>query len=100
MAQKLTRLKVICPQEYDGVTMQITACVRCTNWQGDACNVYMGVEHLPPVVAADVPGCPESARCQHQIQRPAEPCPPRARGLLCESVVGPGHPLAFSAYDF
>jgi hypothetical protein len=64
----------------------------------------MVCEHLPLVPAADVPACPISVRCQHQIQTFPAPCPVRARGLVCESAlrfVGDldpmAHPLSFHA---
>jgi hypothetical protein len=94
--------KTICPQEYHGVTMVTATCTRCSNWNKEdkACTVYIGVEHLRKVRQAKIPTCPIADRCQHQLQAGAEPCPVRARGLLCESVVGVDHPLAFNATDY
>lgn len=94
--------KPICPQGYDGIKMFISTCTRCCNWNkvDKACHVYVGVEHLRQVRRAKIPDCPAADRCQHQLQLGAKPCPVRARGLLCESVVGVDHPLAFNATDY
>jgi hypothetical protein len=91
--------KTLCPQEYQGLTMVVTPCTRCSNWgkEDKACNVYIGVEHLVRVRRSKVPACQIAGQCQHQIQSNPNPCPVRARGLICESVVGIDHPLAFNA---
>ena len=82
--------------------MRVTVCIRCSNWDKPAhrCNVYIGIEHLPLVDRVAVPFCALADRCQHQLQAGTQPCPVRARGYLCESVVGDAHPLAFNAVDF
>jgi hypothetical protein len=100
-------LPVLCPQLYDGMTMKVVGCARCHNWveSEKACHVEMGVEHLPLVSPCDIPACPMANQCQHQIQSP-DPCPVRARGLICESALRRAgvpepedHPLSFHA-DF
>jgi hypothetical protein len=99
----MKKLPVICPQEYRGASEMVAVpCTRCCNWikHEQRCDIYMGVEHLDPVAPADVPDCPAAARCQHQIQALPSPCPVRARGYLCESIVGEDHPLAFNAIMF
>ncbi len=99
------KLRVLCPQEYEG-TMNATPCERCsTGWNATMrrCTVDTGVEHLEP--AAVVPQCPIQDRCQHQIQQVA-PCAVRAAGLICESALvysgmsradAMEHPLSFNA---
>jgi hypothetical protein len=84
------------------MTMQVTTCNRCSNWQKveQRCNVYMGCEHEPEVPSQDIPRCPLETRCQHQLQKNPAPCIVRARGQVCESVVGECHPLAFNANDY
>jgi hypothetical protein len=88
--------------------MWVSPCERCANgWdrKTKACTVYMGVEHFPLVPPAEVPTCPIQDKCQHQVQR-RDPCPVRARGMVCESAfIETGmdvseafnHPLAFNA---
>ncbi len=92
-------MKTICPQEYDGYVMVQSTCTRCASWSKteSRCDVYIGVEHLARVRRSKVPDCPIADRCQHQIQSNPRPCPVRARGLICESVVGEDHPRAFNA---
>jgi hypothetical protein len=98
----------LCPQEYIGADMQASPCTRCTsgwNKRLKQCSIPTGVEHFPLVPDAEVPTCPIQDRCQHQVQR-SEPCPVRARGMVCESAftetgMDPSeafnHPLAFNA---
>lgn len=98
------RIGVLCAQEYDGTEMRAVPCTRCRiGWDGQRCQAWMGVEHLPLV--AHHPVCPIQDRCQHQVQSPG-PCPVRARGLICESALIAGglspaaaasHPLSFHA---
>lgn len=90
---------LLCPQEYDGMTMVMSTCSRCASWNkaGRRCDVYIGIEDEPLVEAREVPVCPVQDRCQHQAQESPNPCAVRARGQLCESAVGEHHPLAFSA---
>lgn len=99
-------MRSVCPQEYDGADMRVVPCTRCSiGWnQGmQKCVAPMGIEHLP--LETEIPDCPIQDRCQHQVQRGAEPCPVRARGMICESaLVESGmdpseafnHPLAFN----
>jgi hypothetical protein len=96
------RLPVLCPQEYDGLKMQVTTCTRCASWQKveQRCNVYIGCEEEALAAPADVPECAIADRCQHQIQALPAPCPVRARGMVCESVVGVDSPIAFNAYAY
>lgn len=102
--------KLLCPQEYTGVAeMRATVCSRCpVGWDRKLkrCMVPTGAEHFPLVPEAEVPTCPIQDRCQHQVQRGAEPCPVRARGMLCESALiasgmseseAMNHPLSFNA---
>jgi hypothetical protein len=101
----MARLPILCPQEYDALTMRVTTCVRCENWADEGrCTVPTGAEHLP--LEQDVPICPIQDRCQHQIQMGPVPCVVRARGLICESALvwsgmteteAMSHPLGFSA---
>jgi len=100
------RLPVLCPQEYDGVDMRVTVCNRCSvGWDAisKTCTVTTGAEHLPDVAAAEVPECPMSVRCQHQVQSQV-PCLVRRKGLICESALAWAgdddpmcNPLGFSA---
>lgn len=101
----MTKLRVLCPQEYDSCDMRVAICTRCSQgWSAteQRCEVVTGAEHLPLVAAEDVPACPIADRCQHQRQQ-AEPCVVRARGLVCESALsfvgldGANHPLGFNA---
>ena len=97
---------VLCPQTYDGMDMCVEPCTRCQiGWDTAtrACTLEMGVEHLPLVGSGEVPACPMAGQCQHQLQRP-DPCPVRARGMVCESALRwagdpnpENHPLAFHA---
>lgn len=98
----MKKLPVICPQIYEGTQMLAEPCTRCCNWSKPdrRCTVYMGVEHLRRVRASKIPACPAAARCQHQLQNNPNPCPVRARGYICESIVGEDHPLAFNAILF
>lgn len=100
----MRRLQTLCPQTYDGMTMLVTPCVRCSAWRQTGCSAETGAEHFPEVDAPQVPPCPLADRCQHQIQAGAEPCVVRRRGMVCESalrlagVTDPeDHPLAFHA---
>lgn len=104
----MAALRVLCPQEYDGMEMRVTPCDRCAvGWdhKEGRCSVFTGAEHLPLVQAHEVPACPMQGRCQHQIQQGDFPCAIRARGLICESalrtfgkVKNPeNHPLGFHA---
>ncbi len=89
--------------------MRATPCIACPsgwNRKTKKCTVPTGAEHFPLVAAAEIPTCPIQDRCQHQVQRGVEPCPVRARGLICESAftatgMDPSeafnHPLAFNA---
>lgn len=99
----------LCPQEYSDIAaMRATPCTRCSvGWNAALrqCTIATGAEHFPLVPAAEVPSCPLEDRCQHQVQR-VEPCPIRARGMICESALLVGgmteseaadHPLAFNA---
>ena len=84
----MARLPVLCAQEYDGLSMRVTACGRCqVGWDHSLgrCSVDMGVEHLP---LTDEPGppCPIESRCQHALQAEGL-CPVRARGLVCVSAL-------------
>lgn len=100
-------MKVLCGQEYNSEGMQVAPCTRCrVGWSRSRrqCEVATGCEHLPLVSAADVPECPIQPRCQHQIQAGTQPCPVRARGMICESALRlagiaepESHPLGFSA---
>jgi hypothetical protein len=103
------KLPILCPQEYVGVEMRVTACTRCRsgwNRQTKTCRVETGIEHMPLVQPSEVPECPMSERCQHQRQLAAPtPCPVRARGMICESALAwagdpdpANHPLGFNAY--
>ncbi len=101
----MKKLRVLCPQEY-GDEMTVTDCNRCsTGWDkhSQTCTIPTGCEHLPVVVASEVPTCPIQDRCQHQIQL-STPCVVRARGMICESALAwagvkdpMSHPLSFSA---
>lgn len=100
------RLAVLCPQLYVGMDMRVTGCNHCDNWSADAdaCQVYVGCEHLPVVAASEQPECPIAARCQHQIQSGRGVCVVRARGMVCESALryagvreSENHPLGFHA---
>lgn len=101
-------MKRLCPQEYSD-DMRVTPCDRCAaGWDKrlKRCTVPTGAEHFPLVPAAEIPACPIQDRCQHQVQLGAEPCPIRARGMVCESALvfdgmdpsdAFNHPLAFNA---
>ena len=83
----MKRLPVLCPQEYEGVTMLAVPCSRCADgWDraSSSCKIPTGIEHLPLVL--DPPDCPIADRCQHQVQL-STPCPVRARGMVCESAL-------------
>ncbi len=94
------RLHVLCAQEYEGTAMRVVPCERgrCPNWDRARvrCVVDTGAEHFP-VETGPAPACPIQDRCQHQIQAGDRPCPVRARGMLCESVVGADDPRSFHA---
>lgn len=103
----LHRLRVLCPQEYEGVdNMNVTACTRCHVGWNEAtrtCTIETGAEHLEPV--DEPPSCPIADRCQHQLQS-TSPCVVRSKGLVCESALvfggmnrdeASGHPLSFNA---
>lgn len=100
------KLKVLCPQEYEGTRMVAVSCTRCSiGWNGtSSCTVETGVEHLDNSVT--IPTCPIQDQCQHQIQA-VGPCSVRSKGLICESaLVASGmseaeafdHPLNFNSY--
>lgn len=89
------------------MTMRAIPCNKCkTGWDKrlKKCTVPTGAEHLPD--EAEVPTCPIQERCQHQVQKPNEPCEVRRKGLICESaliesgmsaVEAADHPLSFHA---
>lgn len=102
------KLKVLCPQEYMGVFMNVTPCNRCRQWDKKftRCSVDTGAEHLPDEPSEKIPDCPIQDRCQHQLQTPDSPCVVRKKGLICESALvfngmsrddAMDHPLAFNA---
>jgi hypothetical protein len=101
----MKRIPVLCSQEYEGSRMRVTPCTRCrVGWSEELgeCMVPTGCEHLP--LEDDVPNCPISDRCRHQIQRGNGPCAVRARGMVCESALAyagvegfANHPLGFNA---
>lgn len=99
----MKRLPVLCPQAYEGITMLAVPCSRCADgWDraSMSCKIPTGIEHLPLV--SNPPDCPIANRCQHQRQL-LEPCPVRARGMVCESALRlAGDPRAessgFNAY--
>ena len=85
----MTKLPVLCPQEYSAspVGMRVTTCSRCpTGWNKTAhrCEISTGAEALP--ITQSIPDCPIAHRCQHQLQS-SEPCTVRARGFVCESAL-------------
>lgn len=91
----------LCPQEYDGLEMKVTPCSRCrVGWDKllRRCVVPTGAEHFPLVEASEIPTCPIQDRCQHQVQR-QEPCPIRARGMICESALVVSGLSAADAFD-
>lgn len=99
---------ILCGQDYVGFEMRVTPCDRCRNWRGTRCSIETGAEHLPLVPASEVPVCPIQDHCQHQVQAGAEPCPVRARGMICESALvfagmsrsdAMSHPLSYNAID-
>lgn len=99
------KLKVLCPQEYEGTRMVAVSCTRCSvGWNGTSCTIETGAEHLDAAIT--IPTCPIQDRCQHQIQS-STPCVVRSKGLVCESaLVASGmpeaeafdHPLNFNSY--
>lgn len=102
----MTKLRVLCPQTYDGMDMTVTPCDRCGvgwNQKEKRCNVYIGTEKFPSV--ANPPTCSLEASCQHNIQAPNNLCDVRRAGLVCESALihagvenALNHPLSFHAY--
>jgi hypothetical protein len=115
----MKKLRVLCPQEYEGMDMRAASCDRCSSgWDKSKgrCTVYVGVEHLPVLhdsspssrrgTKGAVPDCPIADRCQHQLQELPGLCAVRARGLVCESALVAGgmapdaavdHPDSFNA---
>lgn len=70
--------------------MRVKPCTRCSfGWDAPtrSCRIDTGAEHLPLVPPDEIPACPMSAQCQHQIQVGDQPCAVRARGLVCESAL-------------
>ena len=101
-------LPVLCPQYYDGCTMEIVPCTRCeSGWNKLAgrCEIETGAERFKPVKRHRIPSCPIQNQCQHQIQAGDEPCAIRKSGQVCESALATimpraqaeGHPLGFNA---
>ena len=98
--------RLLCPQEYSGMTMKVTPCDRCSvGWDKklQKCKVDTGAEHLRS--SKQIPACPIQDRCQHQVQS-TSPCIVRSKGLICESALIEGgmspdaamsHPLSFHA---
>lgn len=100
----MSRLPVLCPQEYVGIEMRVVPCTRCSSgWDAASrsCLAETGCEDIGVVAA--VPDCPIQERCQHQAQATG-PCEVRARGMICASALShagidpQSHPLAFSYY--
>lgn len=101
----MKRLPLLCPQEYQGMTMVAVPCSRCTvGWDGRKCTVPTGAEHFPD--DPNVPTCPIQDRCQHQVQAAEGLCAVRRKGMICESALIAGglseaeasdHPLSFHA---
>jgi len=101
------RLPLLCPQTYDGMTMVVTPCDRCsTGWDRELrrCTVLTGSETFPTV--ADPPDCPLAERCRHALQSRPAVCDVRRAGFVCESALAyaglsaseaAGHPLSFHA---
>lgn len=84
------KLQILCPQEYEGFTMNVTPCNRCRQWdkKNSLCSVNTGAEHLPDEPPDKIPDCPIQDRCQHQLQAPVgEPCVVRKKGCICESAL-------------
>jgi hypothetical protein len=85
----MKKLRVLCPQEYEGITMRVTTCTKCSsgwNKETQRCEVPVGCEHLPLVPQNEIPDCPIVATCRHQMQS-VGPCVVRARGMVCESAL-------------
>jgi len=86
----MRKLRVLCPQEYEGMDMRVTPCTRCDSGWNPAtgrCDIYVGVEHRELVPPSQVRQCPIQDKCQHQIQASAGLCAVRARGMICESAL-------------
>lgn len=102
----MTRLRVLCPQTYDGMDMQVVSCDRCgVGWNKAtrSCDVYIGTEGM--ATSSMTPTCPLQELCQHSIQSLPKVCDVRRAGLVCESALiwagvanAPDHPLSFHAY--
>lgn len=84
---KLTNT-TLCPQQYSGMDMSVTICERCSsgwNKKLKRCTVLTGAEEFDD--SENIPECPISKVCQHQIQSKDKPCPVRQKGMVCQSAL-------------